>query len=430
MTSNGTFGRDLSAWLHDDAAGRVPDHLADVLMRTAATRQRPWWSSPERWLPVNLSMRMTTYAWPRLGRVVITVAIILALIAAAIIATGSPRRLPAPFGPARNGAITLGLSGDIYTVDTVDATPRLVVGGATEEFAPTFFRDGSRLGFLRDTHTGGFGAGVMVADANGANVRQIVDLPEPPEAGDVSPDGTMMAFSGTFAGTPGFYLVPVDGSAVPRRLEIGLGETHWLAWRPPVGRELVYVQSTFGQSGAGQFAVYGVAPDGTQRHLIKNLGAFESNAAFNLDPSLTPDGRSVVYATVDDGHFHNHVLDLDTGADRQLTLGPAGGHELHGTVSPDGTQLLFHYADGVTDGIQEMLAPIDGSRPAIRIGPAYPVIDGSAELSQAFSPDGRSILILQGRDREIRVVDAATGGAGRVVSWQSSDLPGWQRLAP
>ena len=53
MTTRDTFGRDLSRWLHEDAEHRVSDHLGEVLVRTAATRQRPWWSSPERWLPMD-----------------------------------------------------------------------------------------------------------------------------------------------------------------------------------------------------------------------------------------------------------------------------------------------------------------------------------------------------------------------------------------
>ena len=53
MRSRRTFGQELTAWLHDGAAGRVPDHLEAVLVQTVATRQRPWWSNPRRWLPMD-----------------------------------------------------------------------------------------------------------------------------------------------------------------------------------------------------------------------------------------------------------------------------------------------------------------------------------------------------------------------------------------
>ena len=62
MTTRDTFGRDLSLWLREEGEHRVPDHLAEVLVRSAATRQRPWWSSLERWLPMDLTARASTHA--------------------------------------------------------------------------------------------------------------------------------------------------------------------------------------------------------------------------------------------------------------------------------------------------------------------------------------------------------------------------------
>ena len=54
MTTNDAFERNLSIWLHEDAEYHVPEHLEEVLQRTEATRQRPAWSSLERWLAVFL----------------------------------------------------------------------------------------------------------------------------------------------------------------------------------------------------------------------------------------------------------------------------------------------------------------------------------------------------------------------------------------
>ena len=47
MTTNERFERSLSAWLHEDAAFRVPDHLDEVLAATRETHQRSAWSSLE-----------------------------------------------------------------------------------------------------------------------------------------------------------------------------------------------------------------------------------------------------------------------------------------------------------------------------------------------------------------------------------------------
>ena len=426
MTTNHEFDRQLADWLHETSANRVPDHVVDVLLVTRATQQRPWWSSLERWLPMDVPMRAVAVGWPRLGRLVLVAAIVLALAAAAILFAGSQRRLPPPFGLARNGEFTFASIGDIYTVDTsAGATPRLLVGGTTSDSDPFFWRDGTHVGFLRDTHATGLGVALMVADADGANVRQIVDFGDPLPPSDISPDGSTIALPRTTSGVTGVYVSGVNPADQPRPVVVGTGQIHWLAWRPPTGRELVWVESD-----GGRFVIRGAAADGSRPRVIRDLGVLDDSVVSNLDPSLTPDGRAMVYAVADGGRFQNHLLDLDTGSDRALSLGPIGGHELHGMVSPDGTKLLFHYADGYTNGIQEMLAPIDGSSPAIPIGPFSPNVNGNAGLNHAFSPDGRSILIFLGNDRELHIVDSATGGPGRTVDWDPENLPGWQRLAP
>ena len=53
------FDRHVSDWLHADAEHRVPEHLDAVLRRTRTERQRPAWSSLERWLPVQTTLRFT-----------------------------------------------------------------------------------------------------------------------------------------------------------------------------------------------------------------------------------------------------------------------------------------------------------------------------------------------------------------------------------
>lgn len=67
--------------------------------------------------------------------------IVLALLAAALVAVGSRHHVPAPFGPARNGAIVFGnggTNGDIDVRDLLDGTTRLLVGGATDDFNAEF----------------------------------------------------------------------------------------------------------------------------------------------------------------------------------------------------------------------------------------------------------------------------------------------------
>ena len=81
-----------------------PGYLDEVLASTARAPQRPWWSSPERWLPVDLTMRRPRR--PAIRPRVIALLVLLALLVASIAAYPPSRtrhRLPPPFGLAQNG---------------------------------------------------------------------------------------------------------------------------------------------------------------------------------------------------------------------------------------------------------------------------------------------------------------------------------------
>jgi hypothetical protein len=66
---------------------------------------------------------------------------------------------------------------------------------------------------------------------------------------------------------------------------------------------------------------------------------------------------------------------------------------------------------------------------AVGAGPRYAQIDGQY-ISSQFSPDGKWLIVNDPASRESRLVDATTGGDGRLLSWASGNLGGWQRLAP
>ena len=100
MTVNHEFDRQLADWLHESSAHRVPDHVIDVLLVTRATRQRPWWSSLGRWLPMQVSVRTRPFVPPNLTRLLILAILIVALAGLALWFAGTRQpRLPAPFGP-------------------------------------------------------------------------------------------------------------------------------------------------------------------------------------------------------------------------------------------------------------------------------------------------------------------------------------------
>ena len=58
MTLNDGFDRTVSDWLDEQAGRGAPGYLDEVLARTTRTRQRPAWSSLERWLPMHTTLRL------------------------------------------------------------------------------------------------------------------------------------------------------------------------------------------------------------------------------------------------------------------------------------------------------------------------------------------------------------------------------------
>ena len=141
MTLNDGFDRTVTDWLDEQAGHGSPGYLDEVLTRTTRTRQRPWWSSPERWLPVQSTARFAQV--PRMAWLLVVLGLIVAL-GTAILVVGSPRRPPSPFGPAAQGNVLYAAAdGDIYAIDTATNVARPLVTGPAADSDPLISPDGT-----------------------------------------------------------------------------------------------------------------------------------------------------------------------------------------------------------------------------------------------------------------------------------------------
>ena len=145
MTLNDGFERTVSDWLDEQAGHGMPGYLDEALARTTRTRQRPAWSSLERWLPVDMTTNLRIAARPTLGRVLLLGAVLAALIGLALIAVGSRNpRVPSPFGLAANGQIAYWADGDILVADPDGTHAHAVISGPSDDDAPVYTRDGTQ----------------------------------------------------------------------------------------------------------------------------------------------------------------------------------------------------------------------------------------------------------------------------------------------
>jgi len=154
MSGDPRIERRLPGILADLGAGAPPDYTDILLARTAATRQRPGWVVPGRWIPMTAITGRLNVA-PRVPwRVVALAALLLIGLVVTAVYIGSQRRVPPPFGPAANGVIPYVADGDIYLGDPVAGTSRVLVASPQDEALPQFSPDGTRLAFIRDVGSG------------------------------------------------------------------------------------------------------------------------------------------------------------------------------------------------------------------------------------------------------------------------------------
>src|SRR6187402_1888443 len=113
MTTRSDLDRSLGAWFQAGAGEGTPDYLDEIVERVAREPQRAWWSSPERWLPMDTVARLQPA--PRMVWFLVLLALVVALGAAALAIVGSSPSPAVPLlGLARNGPVIYSRDGDIF----------------------------------------------------------------------------------------------------------------------------------------------------------------------------------------------------------------------------------------------------------------------------------------------------------------------------
>ena len=362
----------------------------------------------------------------RLGRALLIVLLALAVVGLSILAIGARQpRVPAPFGPARNGEIVSSADGDIYLVDPLAHSSSPLIAGPTFDFGPVFSRDGTRFSFLRggptDCGKPDCGLILVVANADGTGVRELTRGVPMLDALDWSPDGSQLAIltAAEDGQGHGLAIVNADGSGM-RTLDLAR-PVHLPSWLPPDGGEIVFRGEQLSDD-APPPGIFAVRPDGSGLREISTRPAVDANDYEDI--SVSPDGTRIGYRGDDGpgGLFRSHVLDLRTGADRVLPS-PDGAGQFGPVFSPDGQSVL--YLRGLAGNrVQLVVAPADGSSTGKAIGPEAPL--------GADGPTHQRLRLLarrRGSDRQLRRREAGSPPPDRRVAgirpapWRAG-LPG------
>ena len=422
MTLNDGFDRTVSDWLVEQAGQGSPAYLDEVLSRTTRTRQRPAWSSLERWLPVGLTAQPRFRARPTLVKVLLIGVVLLALIGIAIVAVGSRvQRVPAPFGLAANGQIAYWANGDILVADPDGTHAHALISGPGDDGVPIYTRDGTQLMFLRTVSS--HDATLMIAAPDGSGVRSLLKEPLTDATWfDSSPDSRSLAVVSTVKGVRVLSIVDVEHGTM-RKLDVnGLAVDYWVAWLPGTTSELLFGTRS-GSGDSERAGIYSIQADGSG--LTPVVPSVTGPAEYK-SVDLAPDGRTLTYwrweSATRPGRIHQ--LDITTKWDTELRFDPSDVGESGLVHSPDGSRVLLN-RNGTAMG-QTMIAPADARRPGILVGRSF---DKNGDgPGYGFSPDGETVFVTFAGEAP-QFFDAATG-APRTGPSTKSECCGWQRRAP
>ncbi len=412
MTAFDRIEPRLSELLDDLGAPSTPDYFDDMLRATARTRQRPAWSALERWLPMGVIARPLPIR-PVPWRLFAIAAAILLLATAALVYVGSTKRVPPPFGPARNGAFAIGTAdGDIVTIDLQTGKTSLLIAGTTHDAYPYFLNDGQRMLFDRKTTATDDVAALYIADADGSDGRQLFAADPSTAWVNLSPDGGRAL--GIDSTTGKGRLVIADIAAGTRTaVDLGL-DVMSASWRPQ--HEQVVVTAKVG----GNVTYWVVNADGTGRSQI------DAAASAINEPTLSPDGTTLAYTTWEPARVH--VTNIDTGGDHPITTGDDVGDVWQSPqFSPDGTHILVNRFVTNSDPVVGRLAVIgaDGVVAPMNVGPMT-----ENPLPEAlFSPDATQILASYSTLKKTFLFDVDDGEAHE-LPYIAMVGESWQRQAP
>lgn len=258
---------------------------------------------------------------------------------------------------------------------------------------------------------------LYVLDRSAGTTRQMTAMGTPEggaNAGEVSPDGTYVAFQVRRGSDYDLYVMDLADGRPEKVVEHAAYDVNPV-WSPD-GQRLAFMSTRGFEPGVlGPFPGHVYVVDLEQR-TVDQLTAAPLTSA--LGPSdWSADGASILFARVVGERPDVFVLDVATGVESQLTHSAQGNYSA--TFSHSGDQLAFHSESD--DGAQIVVSDLSGDNPRrVTNGPGF-------RYGPRWSPDDRWLMFSasdDGSQYDIRAVRIEDGFVVDLVATREDEREG------
>jgi hypothetical protein len=219
---------------------------------------------------------------------------------------------------------------------------------ATDEFAPAFSPDGSRVAFVVQRAGSSAAADLYVMNVDGSGMTRLTSTGTNWDP-TWSPDGTQIAFRKSTDGDEEIYVVGADGSG---ERDVSRSPQTWElapSWSPDGAR--ITFTSVRGNDHGPQ--VYVMNADGTRvQQLTDTADPHDS-------PQWSPNGDRIAFATQKSGVWGVDVMNDDGSGVQRIAETP--GRAASPSWSPDGTQVAYETGSVNADFADLNVVNADGS---------------------------------------------------------------------